>query len=133
MTRNIFTYSQKEFIEIVLFTLGYKDDINTFLDIFVELQKYCNEDNIEEIITQILKENKINFEISERNQEYMKQVNIHLFFILESMIRSILIFSINLIKEDIKFFEFFYSLKSIEANLQKINKKYYLYSEVILF
>ena len=126
-----FNYSQKEFIDIVLFTLGYKEDIYIFLDIFVELQKYCNGNNIEEIVAQILKENKISFEISERNQEYMRQVNIHLFFILESLIRSILIFSINLIKDDIKFFEFFYSLKSIEANLQKINKKYYLYSKEI--
>ena len=124
-----FTYTQEEFIEIVLFTLGYKEDIKTFLDIFIEIQKYCN--NFEDIIIQILEENKIRFEISKRNQEYMRPVKMHLFFILESLIRSILFFSIGLIKDEIKFFEFFYSLRAIEANLQKINKKFYLYSKEI--
>ena len=124
-----FTYSQKEFIEIIIFTLGYKEDIKTLLDIFVEFQKYCN--NIEELMQQVLANNKIRFEISERSQGYTRIVNVHFFFVLESLIRAVLLFSKELIKDEFKFFDFFYSLKSIEASLEKINKKFYLYSKEI--
>jgi hypothetical protein len=71
-------------------------------------------------------------EISERNRKYTKTVNINFFNIVESLIRGVLLFSIELIKKDkVKFFEFFYTFTSIEANLQKINKKLYLYSKEI--
>ena len=46
--------------------------------------------------------------------------------------RAVLLFSFDLLKLDkAKYYEFFYSLNSIEANLQKINKKFYLFSKEI--
>ena len=124
-----FNYSQEEFIKILLFTQGYKLDIKSILDIFVELQKHC--DNLEELIIKILEKNEIKYEISYRSQRHSKTVNLCFFNIVESLIRAILIQSVILTKNKIKFFEFIYSLTSIEANLQKINKKFYLYSKEI--
>jgi hypothetical protein len=49
---------------------------------------------------------------------------------MEALRRAMLIYSIELIKKDkAKFFEYLYTLPSIEANLQKINKKFYLFSK----
>ena len=124
-----YKYSIEEFIDILLFTQGYKEDIKSILDIFVELQKYGN--NIEELMKKTLDDNKIRFEISPRNPSYTKIVNITFFYIFESLTRAILLLSIGLIKDKVKYFEFFFSLTSIEASLQKINKKFYLYSKEI--
>ena len=120
----------EEFIKIVLFTQGYKEDIKNLFDTFIEIQKYCQ--NIEEYMINILKEEKIRYEISVRSKKFTKIVNIVFFNIIESLLRSTLLYSIELIKKDkAKFFEFLYSFTSIEANLQKINKKFYLYSKEI--
>ncbi len=125
-----FDNTKEEFIKIVLFTQGYKEDIKNLFDSFIEVQKYCQ--NIEEYMISILKEGKIQIEISDRNKKYTKIVNIAFFNIIESLLRGILLYSIELIKKDkVKFFEFFNSFTFIEANLQKINKKFYLYSKEI--
>ena len=124
-----FNYSQEEFIKIILFTQGYKEDIKSLFDIFVEMQKYCN--NIEELMIKVLEKNEIKFEISPRNPKYRKIVNITFFNILESLTRAILLSSAELYKDKVKFFEYIYSLTSVEAGLQKINKKFILYSKEI--
>ena len=126
----IFENTIDEFIKIILFTQGYNDDIKNLLDTFIEVQKFCP--NLEEYIINVLKEEIIKYEISGRNKNYTKIVNVNLFVIIEALIRGILLFSIDLMKNDkAKFCSFFYSFTSIEANLQKINKKFYLYSKEI--
>ena len=98
------------------------------MDIFLEVKKYC--ENIEELIDNVFKEDIIKYEDSARNKKYTRKVNINFLNIIESLIRALLNYSINLIKLDkIKFFDFFYSFISIEANLQKINKKFFLFSK----
>ena len=118
-----------ELAKIILFTQGYKDDINNLIDIILDIQVYCN---IEKYIIDILSQNIIKFEISKRNKRYTKKVNLCFYYILESLIRGVLIYSVELLKKDnFKFYEFFYTFTSIEANLQKINIKYNLYSKEI--
>ena len=125
-----FENTQEEFIKIILFTSGYKDEIKSLFDIYIDIQKYC--EDITEIIMKVLDEEIIKYEISKRNQKHSKIVNICFFNIMESLLRAILLFSIELInKNKAKFYEYFYSLISVEANLQKINKKLYLYSKEI--
>ena len=125
-----FKYTLEEFIKIVLFAQGYKEDIKNLFDTFIEVQKYC--ENILDIMTNLINEEKMRYEISERIQKYTKIVNINFFNIIESLLRGILLFSIELIKKDkVKFFEYFYTFTSIEANLQKLNKKFILYSKEI--
>ena len=124
-----FIYSQEEFISIIIFTEGYKEDIKNLFNMFIELQKFC--DNLVESMEEILEKNEIKYEISERNQKHTQIVNNCFFIILESFIRSILLYSMKIFEDKVKFFEFIYSLTSIEANLQKINKKFYLYSKEI--
>ena len=126
-----FNGSLQEFIKIILFTQVYFNEIKSFLDIYIEVYKYC--ENIEELMIKILDEEKIRYEQSERNKEYTLEVNINFFNIMESLIRAILIYSIEINKKDkkIKFYEYLYSFPSIEANLQKINKKLMLYSKEI--
>ena len=125
-----FNGSLQEFIKIILFTQVYINEIKCFLDIFIEVHKYC--ENIEDLMIQILDEGKIRYEISERNKDYTGVVNINFFNIMEALIRAILLYSIELNKKDkIKFYELLYALPSIEANLQKVNKKFILYSKEI--
>lgn len=125
-----FENTQEEFIKIILFTSGYKDEIKNLFDIFIDIQKYC--EDITELMMKIFDEEIIKYEISKRNQKHSKIVNICFFNIMESLLRAILLFSIDLInKNKAKFYEYFYSLISVEANLQKINKKLYLYSKEI--
>ena len=121
----------QEFIKIILFTQVYKNEIKCFLDIFIEVHKYC--ENLEALMIKILEEEKIKYENSERNKAYTEDVNINFFNIMESLIRAILIYGIEINKKDkkIKFYEYLYALPSIEANLQKINKKLILYSKEI--
>ena len=119
-----------ELIKIILFTQGYKEEIKSLFDTYIEVKKYCN--NIEDYMTNILNEEKIKYEISKRNKKYTKIVNINFFNVIESFLRGVLLYSIELIKKDkVKFFEFFYSFTSIEASFQKINQKFYLYSKEI--
>ena len=79
-----------------------------------------------------INEEKIKYEISERNKPYTGIVNINFFNIMESLIRVILISGIELNKNNkVKFYEYLYALPSIEANVQKINKKLILYSKEV--
>ena len=120
----------EEYAQIIIFLEGYFEDIKILLDTFVEVLNYSN--NLEDYIIKVLKENVIKYEISERNKKYTKIVNINFFIIIEAFLKAVLLFSIDLLKEDkAKFYEFFYNLNSIEANLQKINKKYFLFSKEI--
>jgi len=119
-----------EFSKIVIFTQGYEDDIKILLDTFVEILKFC--DNFEEYIIKVLEENVMKYEISERNKHYTKIVNNELFIIIEAILKGVLLYSIDLLNQDkAKFYEFLYSLNSIEANAQKINKKYLLFSKEV--
>ena len=125
-----FENSLEEFIKVLLFTQGYKEDIKNLLDTFVDIQKYC--ENIEEYMINIMNEDKIKYEISERNKKYTKIVNINFFNIIESLLGGVLLYSIEILKKDqVLFFEYLYNFTSIEANIQKLNKKFYLYSKEI--
>ena len=125
-----FDYTMNEFIKIIVFTQSYKEDIKNLFTTFISIIKYS--ENIDEYILNILNEGIIKYEISERNKNYTQIVNNTFYIIIESMIRGALLSSAKLLKNDkVKFYEFFYSLTSIEANLQKINKKFYLFSKEI--
>ena len=120
----------EEFAKILLFTQGYKEDIKNLFDIFIDVVKYFG--NLEEYMNNILDEEIIKYEISERNKKYTKIVNINFFNLIESLIRAILLYSIELMKKDqAKFFDYFYYLTTVEANLQKMNRRYFLFSKEI--
>ena len=87
-----------EFITIFLFTQGYQEDIQELFDRYLDISKFVN--NFEITMENIVEENKIRYEVSLRNQKYTKTVNIYIFNIVESFIRSILSYSIDLIKID---------------------------------
>ena len=125
-----FSYSLEEFIEIFLYTQGYKEEIKNLFDIFEGVLNYC--ENMEEYMINVLNEEKIKYEISERNKRYTKIVNINFFNIIESLLRGILVFSVDLLKKDeVVFFDYIRTFISIEANLQKLNKKFFLFSKEI--
>jgi len=123
-----FSNTIDEFIKIILFTQGYKNDIKNLFNTFIDIIKFGIK--IEDKICEILNRNIIKYEISDRNKEYTKKVNISFFNIIESLSRAILISSIDLIKTDKnKFYEYFNIFTLIEANLQKFNNKFQLYSK----
>ena len=123
-----FKYNKDEFIQILLFTQGYKNDIYNLFNIFVQVIKYFP--NIEEHISLILDYNFIKYEISERNKEYTKNVNIVFFNIIEALSRAILQYSIDLIRSNKnKFYEYFNIFAVIETNLQNLNNKYLLFNK----
>ena len=119
-----------EFAKIILFIQGYKEEIKNFFDIFIEVNKYCSD--IEERVKAILDEERIKDENSDRNQEHSKKVNLNFFYIIESFIKAILSYSVELIINDTaKFYDYFYSLPLLEAIFQKVNYKLSLYSKEI--
>ena len=119
-----------EFTRIILFIQGYKEEIKILLDIFMEINEYC--ENIEERIKYVLHEEKIKDEISIRNQEHSKKVNLSFFCIIESFIKAILLYSVELIKIDYdKFYDYFYLLPLLEILFGKINKNLFLFSKEI--
>ena len=123
-----FSNTIDEFIKIILFIQGYKTDIKNIFNTFIDIKRF--DINIEEKISNILNGNIIKYEISERNKEYTKKVNISFFNIIESLSRAILLSSVDLIKTDKnKFNEYFKIFTLIEANLQKLNNKFHLYSK----
>ena len=123
-----FKYTEEEFINILIFTQGYKNDLFTLFNIYIQILKYFP--NIEESLTWILNSNIIKYEISERNKEYAKIVNLLLFNIIEALSRAILQYSIDLIHSNKnKFYEFFNIFTSIETNLQNLNNKYILFNK----
>ena len=81
-----FENTLEEFIKIILFTQGYRKDIKNLFDTFIDVQKYC--ENIEELMIKIMNEDKIRYEISERNKKYSKIVNISFFNIIESLLKE---------------------------------------------
>ena len=75
---------------------------------------------------------QIKYENNDQNKKYIKKVNYFLFNIIESLIESMLIYSIDLERKDInKFYDYFYTFIPAEASLQKINKKYNIGSKQI--
>ena len=125
-----FKNSLDEFIKILIFSQGYKKDLKILFNIFVELQKYC--ENILEYMEKIFNKEIIKYEISERSKKYSKIVNIYFFNIIESFIRAILLFSKELIKKDkVAFYDLFKSFTTTADNLEKINIKYNLNSKGI--
>ena len=127
---NIVQDPSDEFVNIFIFTQGYKNDIKELFDIYLEVGVFCP--NIEERMNNYLDEKNIKYEESSRNKRYTRTVNIALFNILESFIRIILIYSQELIQNDKeKFMKYFNLFPLIETSLQKLNKKYFLFSKEI--
>ncbi len=72
------------FNEFLLWFLNYSNIIDDMIQIYLILKKY--NENILEEIKKLLNENKFKFEISHRNNEYMRILNEKFTFILESFI-----------------------------------------------
>ena len=122
--------SENDFITIFLFTQGYNNFIKEIFARYLDVIKYC--ENFQDIVEKYLEENKIKYEESKRKKNYSEIVNICLFKIIESFLRAILIYSMELIKSDkVKFIEYFRIFPLIETSFQKINKKYNLSSKEI--
>ena len=129
---NNFTFLNNinEFIKIIEITQSYKEDIINIIDIILNIKKYFKnfEDYIiDSINSKIIKYNQL------ENNNYSKIVNNWLFSIIESLLRAILLSSVELIQNDkLIFYDYLKNFRFIEANIQKINKKYNLNSKQIL-
>lgn len=119
-----------EFIGYLLFIEGHKSDIILFLDVYIEINKYNQ--NIDNYMINVLKKDIIKYEVSERNKKYTKKVNKSFFYIIESLQNSFLLLTFELLKtEKNKFVDFFNSFQFIKENLEKIDKKYNLFSKAL--
>ncbi len=119
-----------KFIEYILFIEGYKSDIILLLDVYIEVNKYNQ--NYDKYIINFAKKDTIKYEISERNKKYTKIVNKSFFYIIESLQNTFLLLSSELLKtEKNKYLDFFNSFKFIKENLEKIDKKFNLFSKAI--
>ena len=124
-----FSNDKEELAKIILFTQGYKNDIINLIDIILEPNNYFP---IEKYMFKSLVRKQIKYENNDQNKKYIKKVNYFLFNIIESLIESMLIYSIELERKDInKFYDYFYTFIPAEASLQKINKKYNIGSKQI--
>ena len=132
LNRNNHHYNFKndldEFIKIILITQGYIEDIKIFFNAFIDIQKYGI--NIEKKMCEILEDDQIKYENSNRNEKYTEIVNLSIFKIIESLTRSILLFTIDLKKIDkTQFYQYIDYFNSLKANLEQLNKKYFLFSK----
>ena len=123
-------FDLEKFAEIFLFLEAYKEDITYILEIYCLLNSKLS--NIYDTIKDIIESKEIITEISDRNPYYKKRVNEIFYIIIESFLKSLYknkdkIFLL----EDFNYYSFFDSLTLVEATLNKINQKFYLYSNEI--
>ena len=124
-----FSYDKEELAKIILFTQGYKNDIINIIDIILEPHNYFPAENY---MFKTLSKMDIKFDNYDPNKRYIKKVNYFLFNIIESLIESMLVYSVELEKKDInKFYDYFYTFIPAEASIQKINQKYNIGSKQI--
>ena len=124
-----FSYDKEELAKIILFTQGYKNDIINLIDIILEPHNYFPAENY---MFKTLSKMDIKFDNYDPNKRYIKKVNYFLFNIIESLIESMLVYSVELEKKDInKFYDYFYTFIPAEASIQKINQKYNIGSKQI--
>ena len=105
-------------------------NIYIILDMFNTIQKYKND--LFDIINRIIDEKKINLEVSKRSPEYKVKVNLALFLVFESILKSILDdaeFIINL--NEVKYFDYIKTIKIILQNAMQIEVNLHIFSKQI--
>ncbi len=120
----------KNLSKAMLWIESYSKIIYTLLNMFNTIQSY--KDNLFEIIIDIIDNNEIKFEVSARNPEYKKKVNLAFFYIFESCIKSILNdanFLIDL--NDVTYFDFSNKIKNILQNAMQVEINLRLFSKEI--
>ena len=124
-----FINDKEELAKIILFTQGYKNDILNLIDIILEPKIYFP---VEKYIFKILNKGQIIFDEHNQNKRYIKKVNQLFYNIIESLIESMLLYSVELKKKDKnKFYDYFYTFIPAEASIQKLNMKYNINSKQI--
>ena len=135
-------FKEKDPSKIVASTLNwilhYSTEIANILEIFSKLIKYAS--NLYEQIEEIINQNQIKYEISERSREYTSIVNLPIFYLLESTLKAasqekIYIDLINNPKDfsnllNINRELLFFALK-VEANYHLFLKEVYSLQEII--
>ena len=120
----------KDLSKTILWIESYSKIIYMILEMFNKIQSY--KENLFEIIIEIIDDNQISFEVSERNPKFKKMINFAFFSIFESCIKSILNdadFFIDL-KYD-KFCDFSNDIKNILQNALQIETNLRLFSKEI--
>ena len=83
--------------KLIIFTLGYKNGIKDLFNIFIYIKKFWI--NFEHKLCNILNGNIIKHEISDRNKEDTKKVNINILNIIEYLSRAFLLYNAGLSKD----------------------------------
>ena len=124
-----FINDKEELAKIILFTQGYKNDILNLIDIMLEPKNYFP---VEKYMFKTLNKNQIIFDEHNQKKRYIKKVNNFFYYIIESLIESMLVYSVELAKKDMnKFYDYFYTFTPAEASIQKLNMKYNINSKQI--
>ena len=120
-------FNLQNLAEIFLFLECYKGEIIFMTEVFCLLSSYIP--NTLEKIKEIIKSKIIKTEVSDRNPGYKKIVNEIFYILMESLLKSIYINKEKIHSMEIyTFYPFFDSLKFIEATFNRINQKFFLYS-----
>ena len=120
----------KDFSKTILWMEANSKNIYIILDMFNTIQKYKND--LFDIINRIIDEKKINLEVSKRSPEYKVKVNLALFLVFESILKSILDdaeFIINL--NEVKYFDYIKTIKIILQNAMQIEVNLHIFSKQI--
>ena len=113
--------------EIFLYLESYKMEILLIIESYCLLSSFLP--NILNTIKTIISLKIIKTEVSKRNPYYKKRVNEVFYILIESILKSIYNNKENIYEFKIsKIYPFFDVLKFIEASFNKINQKFYLYS-----
>ena len=120
----------KDFSKTILWMEANSKNIYIILDMLNTIQKYKK--NLFDIITRIIDNREINLEVSERSPKHKVQVNLALFLVFESILKSILDdpeFFIDL--NEINYFEYIKTIKNIMQNAMQVEINLRFFSKQI--
>ena len=104
--------------------------IYMILDMFNTIQQY--KENLFDIITRIIDNREINLEVSERSPECKKEVNLALYLVYESCLKSILDdFEFLNDLNEVQYFDFLKTIKSIMQNAMQLEINLRFFSKEI--
>ena len=113
--------------KILIFIIGYSEEIYSILEIFFTLNKYLK--NFFHDWKGLIERNEIKYEINEYVPEYTREINEAFFIMYESLIKCIFTYEDYTKMEENDFYDFLDSIKRIINDAKQIHLKLYLPSK----
>ena len=117
------------FVNVINFIESYSQEIYCILEVFDYLYKSNYSKNLIGCFRDMIKDNKVNMEVSERNPPYTHINKISFFYVIENL----LTYMINIFgrKDFLSMYDYYKESKCFLINLFKLEKRFLLFSKEI--